>query len=577
MATPVQVYVRVRDPSLSAPPTFDAAHAAPLPPSDDAAVTVTDASTLVFRAPPTSVVSGTKSFKFSGGFGPGATNDDVFARVAGDVLSAATSGVNASIFAYGSTGTGKTHTMLGTDADEGVTQRVLRGLLSPQTASSADETIVTLSHYEIYNEKVYDLLSQSATSTTTTGAAAATQPDLRVREHKERGPFVEGLTTVRVETVDEALDVLRRGVAARSVGETRVNGRSSRSHAVFQIEVQVRRHRYGEDDVPAMLTSKISLVDLAGSERTAKTNATGARLREANSINTSLMTLGLVINSLTANAASSSTPTPTDASNNNTSDAASETSSSAPQTQLNHVPYRNSSLTWLLRDSLGGNAKTAMLATVSCLARDAEETLSTLRYADRAKCIVNHAHVNEDGTSVLIKALRKEIDLLRSKIARYEGPPAADEPPHKQHRAPAAASSSSSSSSGFSTDAALAMLKTEKPTPEAALLERVRVAEERAERAERDSKERAELLWSSAQALNLQMEEAIRLAREETQAALDRQEQEEVLPLVEEASALRIQCAWQRFLHRRVARPCATSKRKWRTSSARTLRSRFSR
>ena len=405
-------------------------------------------------------------------------------------MQAAVSGINASLFCYGQTASGKTYTMFGTTKDEGLAQRTVRALM---TATAGENATITASQYEIYNEKVRDLLADCS--------------ELRVREHPVTGPYIEGLTRVHVPTAEKALEMLSLGVQRSAKGETRVNAHSSRSHVVFQLEVTILRSQ--DHDHQARFDSKLCLVDLAGSEcvfsgdaranmasrRTQKSHAQGTRLKEAANINTSLMTLGLVINALSSENESPNTPT------------------------AEHVPYRNSVLTWLLRDSLGGNAQTTILATVSPDSRDLDETLSTLRYCERAKTVVNKATVNRDKASALILALKAEIEALRRGRVDED------------------------------------------------TVKRLQDAEARAAKAERDSQERAQLLWTSAEQLREEMTGAIEAARRETAEALERQERDEVLPLVDECSALRIQCCWRRFVANRLRAALESERRSSRRHS----------
>ncbi|THH18020.1 hypothetical protein EW146_g2885 [Bondarzewia mesenterica] len=225
---------------------------------------------------------------------------------------------------------------------------------------------VEVSYIEIYNEKVRDLLNPKNTG------------NLRVREHPSLGPYVEDLSKLAVNSYDEMMTLMDEGNKARTVAATNMNETSSRSHAVFTLILTMKRH-----DVDANLdtekVSRISLVDLAGSERANSTGATGQRLKEGANINKSLTTLGKVISSLAS------------ASNNE--------GKKGKKKADDFVPYRDSVLTWLLKDSLGGNSKTAMIAAIS--PADYEETLSTLRYADQAKKIKNKAVVNEDPNAKL--------------------------------------------------------------------------------------------------------------------------------------------------------------------------------
>ncbi|KAA0710986.1 Kinesin-like protein KIF13B [Triplophysa tibetana] len=241
---------------------------------------------------------------------------------------------------------------------------------------------VEVSYMEIYNEKVRDLLDPK-------GSRQA----LRVREHKVLGPYVDGLSRLAVESYKDIESLMSEGNKSRTVAATNMNEESSRSHGVFNI-ILTHTLKDLQSGTSGEKVSKLSLVDLAGSERAAKTGAAGERLKEGSNINKSLTTLGLVISALA--------------------------DQGAGKNKTKFVPYRDSVLTWLLKDSLGGNSRTAMVATVSPAADNFEETLSTLRYADRAKSIVNHAVVNEDPNARIIRELREEVEKLRDQLTQAE-------------------------------------------------------------------------------------------------------------------------------------------------------------
>lgn len=242
---------------------------------------------------------------------------------------------------------------------------------------------VEVSYIEIYNEKVRDLLNPK------------NKGNLRVREHPSLGPYVEDLSKLVVKDFNDIEHLMDEGNKARTVAATNMNETSSRSHAVFTLVV-TQKKKDEETKLEAEKVSRISLVDLAGSERANSTGATGSRLKEGANINRSLTTLGKVIAAL--------------------AQASSEPSKTKKKAALeNFVPYRDSVLTWLLKDSLGGNSKTAMIAAIS--PADYEETLSTLRYADQAKKIKNKAVVNEDPNARLIRELKEELEMLRTRVS----------------------------------------------------------------------------------------------------------------------------------------------------------------
>lgn len=228
-------------------------------------------------------------------------------------------------------------------------------------------------------ERVRDLLNPS------------TKGNLKVREHPALGPYVEDLARLVVNSFNEIEHLMDEGNKARTVAATNMNETSSRSHAVFTLILSQKRHDV-ETGFDTEKVSRISLVDLAGSERATSTGATGARLKEGAEINRSLSTLGRVI-------------------------AALADLSSGKKKNANMVPYRDSILTWLLKDSLGGNSMTAMIAAISPADINFDETLSTLRYADSAKRIKNHAVVNEDPNARMIRELKEELQQLRQKLS----------------------------------------------------------------------------------------------------------------------------------------------------------------
>uniref|UniRef100_A0A8C3KSG5 Kinesin family member 13B n=1 Tax=Calidris pygmaea TaxID=425635 RepID=A0A8C3KSG5_9CHAR len=310
--------------------------------------------------------------------------DVVFKCLGENILQNAFEGYNACIFAYGQTGSGKSYTMMGTADQPGLIPRLCSGLFERAQKEENEEQSfkVEVSYMEIYNEKVRDLLDPKGS-----------RQSLKVREHSVYGPYVDGLSKLAVASYKDIESLMSEGNKSRTVAATNMNEESSRSHAVFKIILthtlyDVQSGTSGEK------VGKLSLVDLAGSERATKTGAAGDRLKEGSNINKSLTTLGLVISALADQAAG--------------------------KNKNKFVPYRDSVLTWLLKDSLGGNSKTAMVATVSPAADNYDETLSTLRYADRAKNIVNHAVVNEDPNARIIRELREEVEKLREQLTKAE-------------------------------------------------------------------------------------------------------------------------------------------------------------
>jgi kinesin family protein 1 len=308
-----------------------------------------------------------------------AGQDNLFADLGSPLLDNAFQGYNNCIFAYGQTGSGKSYSMMGYGAEAGVIPQICRNMFERITSLQSDPNLtctVEVSYLEIYNERVRDLLNP------------ATKGNLRVREHPSTGPYVEDLAKLAVRSFGEIENLMDEGNKARTVAATNMNETSSRSHAVFTLTLTQKRHDV-ETRMDTEKVAKISLVDLAGSERATSTGATGARLKEGAEINRSLSTLGRVIAALA------------------------DLSSGKKGMK---VPYRDSVLTWLLKDSLGGNSLTAMIAAISPADINFEETLSTLRYADSAKRIKNHAVVNEDPNARMIRELKEELAQLRSKL-----------------------------------------------------------------------------------------------------------------------------------------------------------------
>ncbi|XP_077395363.1 uncharacterized protein stard9 [Festucalex cinctus] len=337
----------------------------------------------------------------------------VFQDLGVSVLAGASEGYNVCLFAYGQTGSGKTYTMMGTPDSTGLTPRICQGLFRSQDTlpDGQNSSRVEISFLEIYNERVRDLLG-----------ADEQKKSLRVREHPEKGPYVQDLSQHVVSDCQRAMDLLEAGVANRITAATNNHDASSRSHAIFTIQYT---QAILENNRPSETVSKINLVDLAGSER-ADPNYCRDRLTEGSNINKSLVTLGIVISALAQNSQMSSSCQSINsmASEGDGSSAGSHSSflSRGGSTGRRHcfIPYRDSVLTWLLKDSLGGNSKTIMIATVSPSASSYNETLSTLRYAAHARNIVNKPRVNEDANVRLIRELREEIDRLKSMLLSFE-------------------------------------------------------------------------------------------------------------------------------------------------------------
>nr|XP_012642248.1 kinesin-like protein KIF18B isoform X2 [Microcebus murinus] len=331
------------------------------------------------------------TFVFDRVFGEAATQQDVFQHTTHSILDGFLQGYNCSVFAYGATGAGKTHTMLGREGDPGImyltTVELYRRLEALQEEKHFE---VLICYQEVYNEQIHDLLEPKG--------------PLAIREDPDKGVVVQGLSFHQPASAEQLLEMLTRGNRNRTQHPTDANAASSRSHAIFQIFVKQ------QDRVPglpqAMQVAKMSLIDLAGSERASSTGAKGERLREGASINRSLLALINVLNAL--------------------ADA---------KGRKSHVPYRDSKLTRLLKDSLGGNCRTVMIAAVSPSSLAYEDTYNTLKYADRAKeirlslksnVISLDCHISQYAT--ICQQLQAEVAALRKKLQAYE---AGAQPPHQ--------------------------------------------------------------------------------------------------------------------------------------------------
>ncbi|CAG5033343.1 unnamed protein product [Parnassius apollo] len=346
------------------------------------------------KAPPGNK-DGAKSFNFDFSYWSHNPNDPEFSSqimvykdIGEEMLQHAFDGYNICIFAYGQTGAGKSYTMMGRgeEGQEGIIPQICKDLFRRIRQTTCDDLkySVEVSYMEIYCERVRDLLNPK------------NKGNLRVREHPALGPYVEDLSKLAVTSYEDIYDLIDEGNKARTVAATNMNETSSRSHAVFTIFFTQQRHDR-TTNLMSEKVSKISLVDLAGSERADSTGAKGTRLKEGANINKSLTTLGKVISALAEIA-----------------------SKSKKSKKADFIPYRDSVLTWLLRENLGGNSKTAMIAAISPADINYDETLSTLRYADRAKQIVCKAVVNEDANAKLIRELKEEILKLRE-LLKAEG------------------------------------------------------------------------------------------------------------------------------------------------------------
>ncbi|CAE6504115.1 unnamed protein product [Rhizoctonia solani] len=286
-------------------------------------------------------------------------------------------GYNGTVFAYGQTGSGKTFTMMGADIDseelKGIIPRITEQIFTSIVESDAHlEYLVKVSYMEIYLERIRDLL-------------APHNDNLQVHEEKNKGVYVKNLSDYYVSNAKEVYEIMRQGGQARAVTATNMNAESSRSHSIFLITIQQKNIETG-----AMKTGNLYLVDLAGSEKVGKTGASGQTLEEAKKINKSLSALGMVINALTDGKSS-------------------------------HIPYRDSKLTRILQESLGGNSRTTLIINCSPSSYNEAETLSTLRFGMRAKSIKNTARVNAELSPAELKGLLKKAQSTNSTYATYLG------------------------------------------------------------------------------------------------------------------------------------------------------------
>ncbi|XP_045505731.1 kinesin-like protein KIF3A isoform X3 [Colias croceus] len=300
---------------------------------------------------------------------------DIYIQTASPIVEEVLKGYNGTIFAYGQTGTGKTYTMAGSNSApelRGIIPNSFAHIFSHIAKAKEDEKfLVCVTYLEIYNEEVRDLLGNNP------------HQSLEVKERPDIGVFVKDLTGYVVHNADELEKIMAVGNKNRHIGATAMNIESSRSHAIFSITVESSKR--GSDNKMHVKMGKLHLVDLAGSERQSKTQATGTRLKEATKINQSLSVLGNVISALVDG-------------------------------KSTHIPYRNSKLTRLLQDSLGGNSKTVMIATIGPADTNYVETISTLRYANRAKNIENKTHVNSEPGDALLTRFQQEIDQLKKQL-----------------------------------------------------------------------------------------------------------------------------------------------------------------
>lgn len=314
-------------------------------------------------------------FTFDRVFPMGARQQDVFEYGIKETVEDVINGYNGTIFAYGQTGSGKTFTMMGSDIDDdslkGIIPRIIEQIFaSIELAPANQEFLVKVAYMEIYMERIRDLLVPE-------------NDNLQVHEEKSRGVYIKGLSDYYVGGRDEVFHHMRRGGNNRKVSSTNMNAESSRSHSIFLVTIQQKNL-----DTGTQKTGNLYLVDLAGSEKVGKTGASGQTLEEAKKINKSLSALGGVINSLTDGKSS-------------------------------HIPYRDSKLTRILQESLGGNSRTTLIINASPCAYNLDETISTLRFGVRAKSIKNKARVNAELSPTELKALLRKAQSDAAKYTQY--------------------------------------------------------------------------------------------------------------------------------------------------------------
>ncbi|OQR97457.1 kinesin [Thraustotheca clavata] len=327
-----------------------------------------DVLALEFPSDNTVMLQNGSIYTFDHVFSMNATQDMVFNKIGAPVIQELLNGYNCTILAYGQTGSGKTHTILGSKVEKGILPRIIQHTFEAITFIDADIQVTT-GLFEVYQEKIQDLLNPSNTN-------------LRIREDKEHGIWVEGAADIQVKDENAAMKLVQQGLGNRSIGAHLMNAESSRSHCIFLMTI-TQKFSTGVKQ-----TGKLYIVDLAGSEMVRKTAASGKRLDEAKYINKSLTALGLVINALTDG-------------------------------KSKHVPYRDSKLTRLLQNSLGGNAKTHLILTCSSSSANLEETLSTIRFGTRAQHVQNSPHINSEKTISEYKQLLQIMELKVESLSNY--------------------------------------------------------------------------------------------------------------------------------------------------------------
>ncbi|KAL3830389.1 hypothetical protein ACJIZ3_019191 [Penstemon smallii] len=352
---------------------------------------------------------GSHAFTFDYVFGSkGHPSSSIFDECVAPLVDALFHGYNGTVLAYGQTGSGKTYTM-GTNYNgeghkAGVIPKVIETIFSKVEAmKDSTEFLIRVSFIEIFKEEVFDLLDLNPSTLSKNDAPSTVKPTglsrapIQIRETVSGGITLAGVTEFEVRTKEEMVSYLLQGSLSRATGSTNMNSESSRSHAIFTIAVEQRRNTHssaGNDVGDDILIAKLHLVDLAGSERAKRTGADGIRLREGIHINKGLLALGNVISAL---------------------------GDDKKRKEGGHVPYRDSKLTRILQDSLGGNCKTVMIACVSPADTNAEETLNTLKYANRTRNIQNKAIINRDPVAAQMQTMQAQIEQLQAELLYYRG------------------------------------------------------------------------------------------------------------------------------------------------------------
>lgn len=431
-----------------------------------------------------------KSFTFDAAFGALSTQQQVYDTAATEIVEAVMEGYNGTIFAYGQTGAGKSHTMEGYGDQPGIIPNSFKHVFDKVAISTNKRILVRASYLEIYNEEIRDLLSKDPKNA------------LDLKENADSGVYVKGLTAQVVKDAAEIDHVMQTGKKNRSVGATLMNQTSSRSHSIFTIVVEcLSEGSAGGDGKDHVCVGKLNLVDLAGSERQSKTGATGDRLQEANKINLSLSALGNVISALVDG-------------------------------KSKHIPYRDSKLTRLLQDSLGGNTKTVMIANCGPADYNYEETLTTLRYASRAKNIKNKPKINEDPKDAMIREFQEEIEALKAKLLAID------------KQASEGVSSVDGSAEGFAASAGPVEIVEVEKIVEKIVIEKGISIEEAQAIAEKAQREKEEMLQKTRDDLAL-------AAKDKAQAELNKRELE--LKLERERQQAEELAAQQKVLLDRLA------------------------